>query len=80
MPDHDGSEGPDDETSTTLDGGHADAPPERVIAAQLDEDSTASSSWWRWCIVAGVAVAVLAIADDANLVGTTDSLCAAFRN
>ena len=61
MPDHDGSEGPDDETSTTLDGGLADVPPERVIAAQLDEDSTASSSWWRWCIVAGVAVAVLAI-------------------
>ena len=36
-------------------------PPEQAIAAALDEDAAASSSWWRWCIVAGVALFVLAI-------------------
>ena len=35
--------------------------PEDGVTAALDEESEASSSWWRWCIVAGVALFVLVI-------------------
>ncbi|MDQ2678506.1 MAG: signal peptidase II [Actinomycetota bacterium] len=57
MSDSDRSEGPDVDGAEIV----ADDPPEQVVAAALDEDAVASASWWRWCIVAGVALSVLAI-------------------
>ncbi len=32
-----------------------------MVVAAIEQDAVASSSWWRWCIVAGVALFVLAI-------------------
>ncbi len=62
MSDSERSERPDVD-GPDVDGpvGAADDPSEQAIAAALDEDAAASPSWWRWCIVAGVALFVLAI-------------------
>ncbi len=57
MPDPDRSDEPD--TEPTDDG--ADGPAPAAVEAALEDDARASSSWWRWAIVAGVALSVLAI-------------------
>ena len=57
MSDSERSERPDADAPVDA----AGEPPEQAIVAALDEDAVASSSWWRWCIVAGVALFVLAI-------------------
>ncbi len=54
----------DSERSERPDRGPLDAPadpPEQVLSAAIDEEAAVSTSWWRWCIVGGVALFVLAI-------------------